>query len=214
MNTYSVIMALKNGEKYVRTALTSIASQSLLPFEIFVIDDNSTDNGMSIVKDFNVNTLKNMGVGQGAALNTGLRRVTTEYVSFLDHDDIWVLEKQSAQIDLLETSPDLDYVYCEVANFDNNGNLKNMGASRVLGACTFRRSFMEKVGLFNEVLIHHSIVEWWGREHAKKGKYEILDFPYLQRLIHGENSTLQDKDSSNSSLLEAVRINVKKNSDS
>lgn len=210
MVTYAVIMAIKDGEKYVEDALSSIINQTLPPREIIVIDDGSKDRSKSIVEGFGIDVIGSTGVGQGAALNVGLSRIKSDYVSFLDCDDFWSLEKQEKQVEILEKQIDIDYVYCQVINTDLLGNSRNMGNSRVLGACTFRRSFVEKVGPFNELLRHHSVVEWWGRENAKIGKSNVCEDVNLFRLIHGNNSTILDKASATSALLNAVRTNLTK----
>lgn len=210
MKDYTVIMAIKNGEKYVKRALESIMNQSLPPKEILVINDGSTDRSESIVENFGISVIQSKGSGQMAALNTGLEKVDSDLVSFLDCDDYWSLDKQEKQTVLLDESDDLEYVFCQVVNVDLYGNSRNMGTSRVLGACTFRVSFVKKVGCFDESLQHHGIVEWWGREEAKSGRAFAEESVGLFRLIHGENSTILDKDSAISSLMASLRVHLKK----
>jgi len=87
MKDYTVVMAIKNGEKYVKRALESIMNQSLPPKEILVINDGSTDRSESIVENFGISVIQSKGSGQMAALNTGLEKVDSDLVSFLDCDD-------------------------------------------------------------------------------------------------------------------------------
>lgn len=211
MSGYAVLMAIKNGENYVEGALNSIIRQTLPPSEIIVVDDGSTDGSRSIIEKFGIAVIESRGNGQAAALNTGLDLVKSNFVSFLDCDDYWGLEKQNRQVYFLENNKEIDYVFCQVNNIDLFGNTLNMGPSRILGACTLRRHFIEKVGYFDEVLKHHAIVEWWGRKSASLGIGYALENADLFRLIHGKNSTILEKSAADSALLAAVRTNLKKN---
>ena len=48
----SVAMATYNGERYIREQLDSIARQTLLPIEIVITDDGSTDRTREVVEEF------------------------------------------------------------------------------------------------------------------------------------------------------------------
>jgi len=90
----SVIMPLHNTEKYVKEAIESILLQSVLPIEVIVIDDCSTDASYEIVKELaSTNNLiklyrlsKNMGVS--AARNYGINLARGHWILFLDADDV------------------------------------------------------------------------------------------------------------------------------
>lgn len=49
---YSVIIPVYNEEKYLRTNLEALVNQSLLPLEIIIVDDGSTDDSSLIVNEF------------------------------------------------------------------------------------------------------------------------------------------------------------------
>ena len=154
--------------------------------------------------------LRNRGIGQAAALNTGIDVCKTKYVAFLDHDDYWAHDKQQKQMSYFQETEFLDYVVSQVINQDRFGNEKNMGISRVLGACTFNLDFIKNIGPFNEELKHHAIVEWWGRKDIQWAKSAQIQEPLFYRLIHGENTTVKFKDEARKSLLEAARASILK----
>lgn len=93
--TISVIIPLYNGEKYITKCLDSIKSQNYPSVEIVVVNDESKDNSAMLVdaysrkhKDFLRLTLINQNnQGQGSARNTGIRKATGKYLTFLDQDD-------------------------------------------------------------------------------------------------------------------------------
>jgi len=91
-SNYTVIMAVKNGVNYIQDALGSIYEQSLKPSEILVIDDHSTDLTKDVItRDYpNVSVFDNVGNGQLAGMNLGIKLAKCEVLAFLDHDDLWV----------------------------------------------------------------------------------------------------------------------------
>ena len=48
----SVIIPVYNSEKYLRTCLTSIVNQTMKEIEIICVDDGSTDNSLTILKEY------------------------------------------------------------------------------------------------------------------------------------------------------------------
>lgn len=105
MNAFSVIIPLYNGRAYIERAIRSILDQSLLPAEILVIDDGSTDQGADWVREKAyplVRVISQPNAGVSAARNKGMTESKGEFLTFLDADDVWEknhLEVLSALID-------------------------------------------------------------------------------------------------------------------
>lgn len=93
--TLSVIIPSYNKCNYIQKCIQSVLEQSLLPNEIIVVDDRSTDNSREIIKSFcqkydyikAVYLEKNGGVSH--ARNVGLQSAKSEFVTFLDADDFY-----------------------------------------------------------------------------------------------------------------------------
>jgi len=93
--TLSVIIPNYNKEKYIERCVNSILSQTLLPDEIIIVDDCSTDSSRDIIQNLRekndriipVYLEKNGGVSN--ARNTGIARASSEYISFIDSDDYY-----------------------------------------------------------------------------------------------------------------------------
>ncbi|MGA8529432.1 MAG: glycosyltransferase, partial [Acidobacteriaceae bacterium] len=98
----SVAMATYNGEKYIREQLDSIARQSLLPYELVVTDDGSTDGTLEMVEDFARSApfpvkIHRNDVRLGFADNffKAASLCEGELIAFSDQDDVWLEDKLS-----------------------------------------------------------------------------------------------------------------------
>lgn len=81
-----------NGAPYIERTVASILSQTVLPAEIVIVDDGSTDNGPDIVRRMNnpmIRLIPQTNSGVSAARNRGVAEARCEYVAFLDADDTW-----------------------------------------------------------------------------------------------------------------------------
>jgi glycosyltransferase involved in cell wall biosynthesis len=207
---YSVIMAVKNGQEYLEEAISSISNQEFLPERIIIIDDHS-ELKLEIKNPpkVNIQVFPALGYGQMAAINQGLKLINTEYVSFLDHDDLWERNRQNRHLQIFQNSQNLDYVVSKVTNFQKDvadiTKQTDMGISRVLGAITFRTSVFEKVGLFDTDINHHGIIEWWSREEIKELQFGEDFETGLFRRIHENNSGNRYMKESRMSLFKILR---------
>lgn len=89
---YSVVIPLYNKEHFIKRTLESVLEQSYRDYEIIVVDDGSTDQSVSIVRNMKSEKIKlvcqdNQGVA--AARNTGISHAQGTYIAFLDADDKW-----------------------------------------------------------------------------------------------------------------------------
>ncbi len=109
MSGVSIIIPLYNKAGYIGRALESVFSQSLQDFEIIVVDDGSTDNGVEIVesyKDDRLRIVRQANSGPGAARNRGIKNSRRDYIAFLDADDQWLDSFLQTSIDNLQSYPD------------------------------------------------------------------------------------------------------------
>lgn len=89
----SVICPVYNAEDYLQQTLECIINQTYKELEILMIDDGSNDNSLAIClreakKDGRIKVIHTDNKGVASARNLGLSKVTGEYVSFIDSDDI------------------------------------------------------------------------------------------------------------------------------
>jgi glycosyltransferase involved in cell wall biosynthesis len=85
--TISVIIVTKNEEKTIKSCLKSIFDQSYKPFEVILVDGNSTDGTVEKAKRFPVKIIRESGRGSPAnARNLGAQAASGEILFFLDAD--------------------------------------------------------------------------------------------------------------------------------
>lgn len=87
----SIIIPLYNKEKTIKRAIESVLQQSYKNFELLVIDDGSIDNSKIIVENISdsriIYEFKQNG-GVSSARNYGARKASSQWLFFLDADDI------------------------------------------------------------------------------------------------------------------------------
>lgn len=95
MSSLAVIIPNYNKEAYLKTCVDSIMRQTVLPDEIIIVDDVSTDSSREIIlllakENSRIKPVfleKNGGVSN--ARNTGVTYANSDYVTFLDSDDFY-----------------------------------------------------------------------------------------------------------------------------
>ena len=131
MPNVSVIVAVYNVEPYLRRSLDCLVNQTMSDLEFICVDDCSTDNSLSILKEyagkdkrFKIITSETNN-GAAVARNKGLDIATGEYLGFIDPDDSIDLNYyESLYTKAKDTNSDI--VKCEREEIYSNGSiLKN-----------------------------------------------------------------------------------------
>jgi glycosyltransferase involved in cell wall biosynthesis len=89
MVRFSILMPVYNREKYVRQAVDSVLAQTFTDYEIFAIDDGSTDESAKVLKSFGnrIKLIQQRNQGPEVARNAGAALAQGEYLVLLDSDD-------------------------------------------------------------------------------------------------------------------------------
>ena len=109
MPLVSVIMPNFNSEKFISDAINSVINQiDFFSLELIIIDDNSNDRCIEIIKNYQTKDDRiiliesSSNTGAGLARNKGLSVSKGKYITFIDSDDTWHLDKLSIQIKIME----------------------------------------------------------------------------------------------------------------
>ena len=186
MSQISVIIPSYNRRHLLGYTINSILNQTLPPYEVIVVDDNSTDGTIGWLEEqykSKLKIIKNVGKGPGAARNTGLNIAKGKYIQFFDSDDLLSNNKFEVQLQLLQNKTDT-FVYGPYAiatappddwnltdailqyyPFPGDNLLKWIyrGWCSITQACLFPRELIEKVGPWREDIHTHEDREYWYR---------------------------------------------------
>jgi glycosyltransferase involved in cell wall biosynthesis len=194
----SVIIPTCNRSSYLAHALESVYAQSVLPYEVIVVDDGSTDNSREIIKrNFrDVRYLYQENRGVSSARNTGILAAAGDWIALLDSDDRWEPHKLERQQRALQAHPDA--IMCHSDEFwirnGNRVNPMNKHAKRgglifqhCLPLCAIspstsviKRELFDEIGLFDEALPACEDYDLWLRICAIHPVL-YLDEPLLTR---------------------------------
>lgn len=105
----SIITAAYNAEKYIGTGIESVINQTYDNWEMWVVDDASTDNTQKIVENFaqrnrKINYIRmpcNTG-GPAAPRNQALSKMTGSFIAFMDGDDFFMPTKLEEQVSFMQ----------------------------------------------------------------------------------------------------------------
>lgn len=131
--TVSIIVACYNSQSTIARTIDSILAQSFKSWELIIIDDCSTDNSASLIKNYADNdpriiylkTSRNTGA-PSSPRNIGIKNASGLYIAFVDSDDMWLPDKLQQQIQLIEQNNyDLVYSHYEKVNnkYKRNGRI-------------------------------------------------------------------------------------------
>ena len=109
----SVVVPLYNGADHIVETLLAVAAQTYPRIEIIVVDDQSTDNGVALVRSSGVpvTLLQQANARVSAARNRGLAAASGEFVCFLDQDDQWFSNHVERQVRCFQMHPDVGAVF-------------------------------------------------------------------------------------------------------
>lgn len=123
----SVVMAVYNGEKYLRQAIDSILAQTFSDFEFIIVDDCSTDVTSQIIQGYNdkrirfVRNEENLGLTR--SLNKGLVLAGGEYIARMDGDDLSLPDRLAKQVAFMEANHDVGACGTWARDIDQEGKV-------------------------------------------------------------------------------------------
>lgn len=119
---FSIVIPLYNKSHTIERTLNSVLCQTFTEFEIVIINDGSTDDGVQkiieLTSDDRIKITNQENQGVSVARNNGIKNSKFEYIAFLDGDDEWLPEYLSKMKEAIEMFPESEMFCC--AGFGRN----------------------------------------------------------------------------------------------
>ena len=153
-------MPVRNGMPYLPESIASVWQQDYSPLELVIVDDGSTDGSLEYVRSLeglSIRILTFSGIGPAAARNAGIRSGSSDFVAFLDADDLWPRGTLKKLATALEANPEAGFAQGLIRNFrdaaDGSRDFFTIPYRYLnLGAGLWRRSVLAGIGMLDEDL--------------------------------------------------------------
>ncbi len=206
----SFVVPVHDGARYLAACLGSILSQSILPTEVIVVDDGSTDGSADIAKSFGpeVRYLLQQHSGAGSARNRGVGEARGELIAFLDSDDLAVPRRLEVQLARFAANPALEFcdaysrnfwspeIPMEARNAAPREHFTHGEAPKAGFIITWllKRTLFERLGGFDETLTIGEDAEWRDRMDRARVEMETIEDVLAMRRLHSDNLTRRNYD--------------------
>jgi glycosyltransferase involved in cell wall biosynthesis len=201
--TTSVIMAAYNAAAYIGEAISSVLEHTPSTVRLIIVNDGSTDSTAARARMFGarVTVIEQENQGIYSAQNRGIIESQSEWLTFLDADDLWTPDYLPKLMGAFRADPTLNIAFGHCLNFyspDTDSSfrarvtcppmpLAGMGTSTML----IRRTDFLRVGLFQAQWKMGTFMEWIARANALRLKQQVLEDVILLRRLHPNNTGLR-----------------------
>lgn len=120
----SIVMPCFNGAEHLPMSVGSVMAQTFSDWELFVVDDGSTDGSFEWLQtqaDPRLRVVRQTNQGVSAARNAGIARASAPYMAFLDADDTWAPAFLESMVAALRRHPKAVLAYCGWQNLGLSG---------------------------------------------------------------------------------------------
>ena len=182
----SVIIPMYNVEEYISHCIDSLLDQhiSVNDYEIIIIDDGSTDNSLSIAKEYeathaNITVYHHPNIGLSSTRNKGINLAKGDYIYFIDSDDYIVSNtlKQLVECAVKNQLDVLEFNFIRTASRDYNTS-KNENTQGAEIEVLDGYSYMSTRGFFDGVWAH-----FYKRDFLIQTKIKFIDGRIMEDML-------------------------------
>ena len=208
MPKITVVIPNYNHGRYIGETIDHIVRQTFQDWELVVVDDGSTDDSRDVLRRYErqLKVIRTEHKGPAAARNCAIEATDSEYIAFMDADDLCEARRFELQSGMLEDR-NVDLVTSALSFIDESGwpipglwtcppNARNDYWASLLErnwigtpSVILRRSVLEKTGLFDPEFTHAEDYDLWlrvGRSHA----IGHIEAPLIQCRRHETNTSI------------------------
>ena len=177
----TVVIPTYNRVTFLKDAIDSVLAQTFLDFELIVVDDGSTDDTPKLLSSYNnkVRVITQTNQGPSAARNRGIEATKSEWIAFLDSDDVWKPDKLKKQVQFITDNPDTkicqtEEVWIRSGKRVNPKKKHEMHSGWIYEKCLplcivspssviIHQDVFERIGLFDETMLACEDYDLWLR---------------------------------------------------
>jgi glycosyltransferase involved in cell wall biosynthesis len=199
----SVLLASRNGERFLPEALQSLAAQTYTALEPILVDDGSTDRTGAILEELaashpSARVLRTAGVGLASALALAAKEARGDYLARHDDDDRSHPERIERQVRYLTSHPEVAVLGTAAHMIDSEGRrigthpvpqspeeirrTLRRAAPFVHGSVVMRRDAYEAAGGYRGAFRASQDYDLWLRIAPSTGMANLADPLYEWRL--------------------------------
>ena len=213
----SWLISTHNNESEIGRCLNSLLNQTYKDFEIIVVNDGSNDNTSKILEEIysrNKNYIKvfknDKNMGLAYSLNKAYKNARGIYLARIDADDIAIQNRLVEQLKIIESNPKISIVGSRAFFVNNSGDIVGESKMKISEkslirpksliyalniihpSVLMRKSFMDKVGLYDHSLKRAQDLDLWLRAINLNYKFFIIDKPliFYKKSIYGVKKSL------------------------
>lgn len=212
----SVVMSVYNGADTLCESIQSVLSQEDVDFEFIIVNDGSTDASASVLEGFaaadpRIRLLHQTNQGLTKALIHGCALARGQYIARQDCGDRSLPGRLRAEIDVMESHPDIAMVSCgtrvvgpqgeplydvALTEAEASAGLLTLDLGRLRGpahhgSTLFRRDLYARVGGYREQFYFAQDLDLWTRLVEQGRHVAIPDLLYQAAFTLGSISSLQ-----------------------
>ena len=197
----SVILAVKNGERYLAEAIESVLGSDHKNFELLIVDGHSTDETREIAGRYKqARLVLQEGSGIASAWNQGINLSSGDLIAFMSADDIWAPTKLTAQVSVLARDQSVQFVVglakfflqegCSIPKGFKPDLLGDARPAFIMETLLARKSVFREVGMFDPALKISEDVDWFARARDMRIKDAVLPEVVVRKRVHDHNISL------------------------
>ncbi len=218
VSSVSVVLIVRNGERFIAEALESVCRQTVQPLEILVVDGHSTDKTVEIARGFlHVTIMSQASQGLANAYNEGIARAEGDLLAFISHDDRWLPEKLERQVSFMAAHSEVLLTVTHVQHVLHDGVTPPAGFRTellhrpvpgfIMETLVARRAAFDRVGLLDPTFVVSEDVDWFARAKDAEVSMALLPETLVIKRVHDTNTSLVNPEI-NATLLRALRGSI------
>lgn len=201
----TIVTPSYNQGRYIQRTIESVLNQTYPHIQYIVMDGNSTDETINILKSYGqrFEWISESDRGQTHAINKGFQRAKGTIFAYLNSDDILMPDTVEKIVTYFAEHPECDLVYGNADYIDEADqvigtyNTADYSFERIMEDCcicqpaTFwRKRIAECVGSFNEKLNYVMDYEYWLRIDRAGGNLHFFQEKLAASRLHSDTKTL------------------------